>query len=434
MNVELTAQATNDNNHSLDGSSSKRIFDLSEIRADFPILHQEVNGHPLVYLDNAATTQKPQSVIDAISHYYCSYNSNVHRGAHSLSDRATQEFEKAREKVAAFIHSPTSRQVLWTRGTTEGINLVAQTWGRENIAQSDIILVSALEHHSNIVPWQMLAKEKGAQVLPMSVTRDGEIDIVKLDELLSDEVFAKRVKLIAVGHVSNALGTVNPIVEIVERAKNIGAKSLIDGAQSVAHFPVDVTALGCDFFTFSGHKLFGPTGIGVLWGREDLLNAMPPYHGGGEMIEQVSFSGTTYNSLPYKFEAGTPDIAGAIGLGAAIDYIEQFDRQSLIAHEHQLIEYTWQQADVIASLKRVGKAKSNAGVFSFLVHGTHPSDLGMLLDQQGVAIRTGHHCAQPLMDEFELPGTARASFAFYNSREDIDKFFSALRKVINMLV
>ena len=430
----MNSIATQDNKTRAENDAGVKAFDIKCVRQDFPILHQQVNGHPLVYLDNAATTQKPQSVIDAITEYYTLYNSNVHRGAHALSDRATLKFEGARKTVADFIGSKKSEQVLWTRGTTESINLVVQTWGRANIHTNDVILVSEMEHHSNIVPWQMLAQEKGARVVPMKVTPKGEIDLVELDKQLSNVEFAAPVKMISIGHVSNALGSVNPIVELVERAQKIDAKIMVDGAQSVGHFPVNVDELGCDFYAFSGHKVYGPTGIGVLWGKEDLLNAMPPFHGGGEMIEQVSFTGTTYNTLPYKFEAGTPDIAGAIGLAAAIDYIKQFDREALMAHEHALLEYTWEQADSIAALQRVGTAKNNAGVFSFLVKGTHPSDIGLLLDQQGVAIRTGHHCAQPLMKAFDMPGTARASFAFYNSKEDIDLFFVALRKVLSMLI
>lgn len=409
-------------------------FSPYAVRADFPILAQQVNGHPLVYLDNSATTQKPNCVIDAISDYYRGYNSNVHRGAHFLSDKATHEFEGARVAVANFLNSPKPSQVIWTRGTTEGVNLVASTWGRHNITSGDIILVSGLEHHSNIVPWQMLAIEKSARVVPMAITSSGEIDIEALDKQLADTDFASSVKLIAFGHVSNALGTVNPTDELVRRARNIEAKVLIDGAQSVAHFPVDVQALDCDFFVFSGHKLFGPTGIGVLWGKEDILTAMPPFHGGGEMIERVSFSGTTYNELPYKFEAGTPDIAGAIGLGAAVNYLCQFDREAIAKHEQQLLSYAIEKSQSIPSLIRVGTAKHGAGAFSFLIEGTHPSDIGMLLDQQGIAVRTGHHCAQPLMEALNIPGTVRASFSMYNTTEDVDALFDGLEKVLTFLL
>tara|TARA_B100000745_G_scaffold159611_1_gene104440 strand:+ start:1195 stop:2427 length:1233 start_codon:yes stop_codon:yes gene_type:complete len=404
-------------------------FDADSIRKDFPILAQEVNGHPLVYLDNAATTQKPNAVIDAISDYYRGYNSNVHRGAHSLSDRATLAFEQGREAVAGFLNSPSTKQVIWTRGTTEGINLVASSWGRANLQAGDRILVSALEHHSNIVPWQLIAAEKDATVEPIPVTDLGDIQLDALESMLDE-----RVKMVSVAHVSNALGTVNPIEKIIGLAKAAGSLVMIDGAQAVAHWNVDVQALGCDFYAFSGHKVFGPTGIGALWGREDLLNSMPPYHGGGEMIEQVSFDGTTFNGLPFKFEAGTPDIAGVIGLRAAIEYLARLDRQAAAKHEDQLLHYMWNKADSVGGLKRVGQAEKVAGVFSFLLEGAHPADVGMLLDQQGVAVRTGHHCAQPIMAQYKIPGTVRASLALYNTKEDIDRLFSALEKVKGFLV
>lgn len=406
-----------------------REFDIEAVRKDFPILDQEVNGHPLVYLDNAATTQKPRAVIDAISDYYCTYNSNVHRGAHSLSDRATQVFEEARQTVAKFIGSPSAKTIVWTRGTTEGINTVASTWGMANIKVGDTILVPELEHHSDIVPWQMVAKAKGAQVLPIPVLENGEIDLDAYESLLDNKV-----KLVAVNHVSNALGTINPVKKITELAHRAGAKVLVDGAQSVAHFPIDVTDVGCDFFVFSAHKLYGPTGIGVLWGKEELLNDMPPYQFGGEMIERVSFDGTTFNQLPYKFEAGTPNIAGAIGLAAAIDYVESFDRSVVAKHEASILEYAFECADQVSGLKRIGRAKDITGVLSFVIEGSHPSDIGVLLDQQGVAVRTGHHCAQPLMERFKIPGTARASFAMYNTRQDVNRLFEALEKVLQFLV
>lgn len=403
-------------------------FDVNKVRDNFPILHQKINGHPLVYLDNAATTQKPEAVIDAISDYYRSYNSNVHRGAHHLSDRATEAFENARKTVASFIGSPSERQVIWTRGTTEAINLVAASWGDNNIVAGDKILVSKLEHHSNIVPWQMLAQRKGAEVVALPISNTGEIDLERYRALLDS-----RVKLVAFGHVSNALGTVNPVAEMVALAKQAGAITLVDGAQATSHFTVDVQLLGFDFYAFSGHKVFGPTGIGVLWGREPLLETMPPYHGGGEMIESCSFSGTTFNKLPYKFEAGTPDIAGAIGLGAAIKYLQSFDRSALMAHEADLLNYCHEKALGCSGLQRVGEAHNIVSVFSFLLEGAHPSDVGMLLDQQGVAVRTGHHCAQPLMERLNIPGTVRASLAIYNTREEIDRLFSALEKVKQFL-
>lgn len=410
-------------------ASQFRSFDALAVRKDFPILSREVNGHSLVYLDNAATTQKPMAMIDAISDYYLRCNANVHRGAHALSDEATRVFEEARDTVASFINSPTSRQIIWTRGTTEAINLVAATWGRQNLKRGDRVLVSALEHHSNIVPWQMVAAETGAEVVPVDVNDQGEVDLRVLKNLLDD-----RVKLVSCAHISNALGTINPIKDIVRLAKTVDAIVLIDGAQGVAHYPVDVQDIGCDFYAFSGHKVFGPTGIGVLWGREELLDGMPPYQGGGEMIETVSFAGTTWNALPYKFEAGTPDIAGAIGLGASIRYLESLDREAIAAHEADLLAYTWLRGAEFAGLRRVGEASQIAGVFSFLLEGSHPSDVGMLLDQQGVAVRTGHHCAQPLMARYNIPGTVRASFAMYNTREDVDRLFNGLEKVREFLL
>ncbi len=404
-------------------NSPKPIFDAARIREDFPILKQEVNGHPLVYLDNAATTQKPNAVIDAISHYYRHDNSNVHRGAHALSDRATRSFESAREKVSQFLNSPSPSQILWVRGVTEGINLVANSWGRSNLGPGDRVLLPYLEHHSDIVPWQMICAATGATVEPIPVLENGEIDLEAFDAMLDSTV-----KMVALNHVSNAIGTVNPVELVIEKAHAVGAKVLIDGAQAVAHWPVDVQALDCDFYTFSGHKLFGPTGIGVLWGRESLLDAMPPFLGGGEMIETVSFAGTTFNTLPFKFEAGTPNIAGAIGLAAAIDYLNGIDRVAAAAHETMLLDYTLEQAADITGLRRVGEPRQAAGIFSFLLDGCHPSDLGMLLDQQGIAVRTGHHCAQPLMERYGVPGTARASYTLYNTRDDVDALFAGIRK------
>lgn len=398
-------------------------FDARAIRADFPILQQEVNGHPLVYLDNAATTQKPEAVIAAITHYYRCDNANVHRGAHALSDRATLAFEQAREEVAAFLNSPHSRQVIWVRGVTEGVNLVAHSWGRSNLGKGDRVLLPYLEHHSDIVPWQMVCAATGATVEPVPVLDSGDIDLDALDGMLDE-----RVKLVALNHVSNAIGTINPVRDIIRRAHEVGAKVLVDGAQAVAHWPVDVQALDCDFYTFSGHKLFGPTGIGVLWGREELLEAMPPFLGGGEMIEQVSFEGTTFNSLPFKFEAGTPNIAGVVGLGAAIRYVSGLDRPGAAAHEASLLEYTLELAADVRGLTRVGAPRESVGIFSFLLEGCHPSDLGMLLDQQGIAVRTGHHCAQPLMARYGLPGTARASYTIYNTHDDVDALFEGIRK------
>jgi len=403
-------------------------FDAERVRADFPILNQEVNGHPLVYLDNAATTQKPRAVIQALVDYYEQDNSNVHRGAHALADRATQKFEAARAKVAAFINAPEARQVIWTRGTTESINLVASSWGRANLQAGDRVLVSAMEHHSNIVPWQLIAAEKGASVEPIPVDADGTLDMAALESMLDE-----RVRLVACGHVSNALGTVNPVADIVRLAHAAGALVLIDGAQAVSHWPVDVQALDCDFYVFSAHKLFGPTGLGVLYGKRALLEAMPPYQGGGEMIETVSFAGTTFNQLPYKFEAGTPDIAGVIAFGAAIDYLNQLDRVGAAAHEQALLTYAEERARATPGIRLVGTSAHKTSVMSFLLEGAHPNDVGMLLDQQGVAVRTGNHCAQPIMEQFGIPGTVRASLAFYNTRADVDRLFEALEKVRQFL-
>jgi cysteine desulfurase/selenocysteine lyase len=403
-------------------------FDAERVRRDFPILHQQVNGHPLVYLDNAATTQKPESVIQAMVDYYRRDNANVHRGAHALSDRATGAFEGARRKVANFLNAPDARQILWTRGTSEAINLVAASWGRSQMQPGDRILVSAMEHHSNIVPWQMVAAERGATVEAIPVDTTGTLDLQALQGMLD-----ARVRMVAVGHVSNALGTINPVAEIARMAHAAGALVFVDGAQAIAHWPVDVQALDCDFYSFSAHKLFGPTGIGVLYGRRTVLEAMPPYQGGGEMIESVSFAGTTYNQLPYKFEAGTPDIAGAVGLGAAIDYVNSLDREGAARHEEALLVYAQKKAQAVSGLTLVGTAHHKTGVMSFNLDGVHPADLGTLLDQQGVAVRTGNHCAQPIMDQYRIPGTVRASFSFYNTFDDVDRLFAALEKARQFL-
>ncbi len=404
-------------------------FDVEKVRKDFPILHQQVNGQPLVYLDNAATTQKPESVIQAISDYYRFDNSNVHRGAHALADRATTSFEGARKKLAAFINAEDSAQIIWTRGTTEGINLVAASWGRTNLQAGDRILVSAMEHHSNIVPWQMIAAQMGATVEAIPVDSTGTIDLSALQQMLDEHV-----KMVAVGHVSNALGTVNPVIEITRLAHAAGALVLIDGAQAVGHWPVDMPSLDCDFYVFSAHKLFGPTGVGALYGKRELLEAMPPYQGGGEMIESVSFAGTTYNQLPYKFEAGTPNIAGVIGFGAAIDYLSALDRAGAARHEHALLEYARGKAQKVSGLRLIGTADHKVSVLSFVLDGIHPADLGTLLDQQGVAVRTGNHCAQPIMDQYGIPGTVRASFSFYNNFDDVDRLFAAIEKAKQFLV
>ncbi|MGJ8689620.1 MAG: aminotransferase class V-fold PLP-dependent enzyme [Gammaproteobacteria bacterium] len=404
-------------------------FDVMKVRDDFPILHQTVNGAPLVYLDNAATTQKPEAVINAISDYYRNDNSNVHRGAHTLADRATAAFEGARKKVAGFINAQDSAQVIWTRGTTEAINLVAASWGRSQLKPGDRVLVSAMEHHSNIVPWQLIAQAMGASVEAIPVDSSGTIDLQAYADMLDE-----RVRMVAIGHVSNALGSVNPVIEITRLAHEAGALVLVDGAQAVGHWPVDMQSLDCDFYVFSAHKLFGPTGVGVLYGKRELLEAMPPYQGGGEMIESVSFAGTTFNQLPYKFEAGTPDIAGVIGLGAAVDYLESLDRAGAARHEQALLAYAQKKALAVSGLRLIGTASHKASVLSFVLEGVHPADLGTLLDQQGIAVRTGNHCAQPIMDQYGIPGTVRASFSFYNTFEEIDRLFAALEKAKQFLL
>ncbi|MEI4943044.1 cysteine desulfurase [Aeromonas caviae] len=394
------------------------------LRGQFPALAQEVNGHPLVYLDNAATTQKPQAVLDAINHYYRADNANVHRAAHALSGRATRAFEDARETVARFINAPRSHEVIWTRGTTEAINLVAQSWGMSELRAGDEIVLSTLEHHANIVPWQLVAQRTGAVIRVIPLDERGDLDIAAYLALLGP-----RTRLVSVAHVSNALGTVNPVKEMVAAAKAVGALSLIDGAQAVAHLVVDVQAIGCDFYAFSGHKLYGPTGIGVLWGHTALLERMPPWQAGGEMIDRVSFSGTTFNTLPFKFEAGTPHIAGAIGLTAAIDFVMEQDRDSLASHEAALTDYLIAGLQQVPGLRLVGEPGQRAGAVSFLLEDIHPQDAATLLDMQGIALRVGHHCAMPLMESLGIGGTLRASLACYNNRDDVDALLAALHKL-----
>lgn len=403
-------------------------LNIDQIRADFPVLHQQVNKAPLIYFDNAATTQKPKAVIEALAAYYEQDNANIHRGIHTLAERATSAYELTRKKLAAFLNAPSTDQIIFTSGTTAGINLVAQTFGRANVGKGDQIIVSNLEHHSNIVPWQMIAEEKGAEIKVIPVSDAGVLDIEAFKALLNPKV-----KLVAVNHVSNAIGTINPVAEIISLAHEVGAKVLIDGAQSVAHLAVDVQGLDMDFFVFSAHKLFGPTGVGVLYGKRDLLESMPPYQGGGEMIKEVSFSGTTYNELPYKFEAGTPNIADVIAFGAALDYVQAIPAESLAAQEEALLAYATQKLQAIPGLRIVGTAPSKIAVISFVIDGVHPQDIGVLLDKFGIAIRTGHHCAQPLMQRYELVGTCRASFAFYNTFEEIDRFVLCLEKTLQML-
>jgi cysteine desulfurase/selenocysteine lyase len=403
-------------------------FDIEQVRKDFPILDQQVNGAPLVYFDNAATTQKPQVVIDALNHYYTKDNANIHRGLHTLAERATTGYELTRTKLKDFLHAPSTDQIIFTSGTTAGINLVAQTYGRANFSKGDVILVSNLEHHSNIVPWQMIAQETGAEVRVIPVDEIGVLDMSAYKSLLTN-----RVKFVAVNHVSNAIGTINPIKQLIDLAHEVGAKVLIDGAQSVAHFDIDVQALNIDFLAFSAHKLFGPTGVGVLYGKRDLLEAMPPYQGGGEMIKEVSFDGTTYNELPYKFEAGTPNIADVYAFGYALDYLKSLPKNAVWEQEKSLLDYATEQLCGIDGLRIIGQAPEKIAVVSFIIEGIHPQDIGVLLDKFGVAIRTGHHCAQPLMARYELVGTCRASFAFYNTKSEIDLFVKALKRTIMML-
>ncbi len=397
-------------------------LDIQTLRLDFPILAHTVNGQPLVYLDNAATTQKPRAVLDALNHYYQSQNANVHRAAHALSGQATQAFEAARAKVAAFINTPDTDQVIWTRGATEAINLVAYSFGMHSLKANDEILLSTMEHHANIVPWQQVAAATGAIIKVIPLNANAELDMEAAASL-----FSPRTKLLAVSHISNALGMINPIKQLITMAKAVGAVTLIDGAQAVGHFPIDVQALDCDFYVFSGHKMFGPTGIGVLYGKRELLEAMPPWQTGGEMIKEVSFEHTSFGELPFKFEAGTPNIAGAIGLGAAVDYLSGLDRAAVVAHEQALMEQLLAGLNAMPDVRIIGRPQ--AGAVSFVIDDVHPQDLATLLDMQGIAVRTGHHCAMPLMQALDLPhGTIRASIAFYNSTDDIAALLAGLDK------
>ncbi|HEY2988688.1 MAG TPA: cysteine desulfurase [Candidatus Binatia bacterium] len=404
-------------------------LDVARIRQDFPILHQRVHGKPLVYLDNAATAQKPQAVLDALNHYYATDNSNVHRGLHHLSERATEAYEGARGKIQRFINAADCREIVFTRGTTEGINLVAQSYGRANVRAGDEIVITAMEHHSNIVPWQMLCEEKSARLRVAPINDDGELLIDEFERLLTEKT-----KLVSVAHVSNALGTVNPVRQLIELAHRREIPVLVDGAQAAPHMEIDVQELDCDFYAFSSHKLFGPTGLGVLYGKMRRLEAMPPYQGGGDMILSVTFEKTTYNALPYKFEAGTPHIAGVVGLGAAIDYVDGLGIAAITAYESELLAYATAGISAIDGVKIIGTAKKKAGVISFIVDGAHAHDVGTIVDQEGIAIRTGHHCAMPIMDRFGVPATARASLAFYNTREEIDALVKAIHKVREVFV
>jgi cysteine desulfurase/selenocysteine lyase len=399
-------------------------LDIKRIREDFPILKQLVNGKPLVYLDNAATSQKPQSVIDTLVRYYETTNSNVHRGVHSLSVRATEDYENARSKVRHLINASDDRELIFVRGTTEGINLVANSYGRRYIGEGDEIIISVMEHHSNIVPWQLLCQERGAKLRVIPINDAGELLLDEYEKLLNP-----RTKLVSVVHISNSLGTINPVDQVIAAAHSRGVPVLVDGAQAIPHVAVDVQKLGCDFYSFSGHKMYGPTGIGVLYGRGELLEAMPPYQGGGDMIKSVTMEETTYNDLPYKFEAGTPNVSGAIGLGAAIDYVTGLGLDRIAAYESELLEYGIKRLASIRGLRFLGTAKEKAGVISFVLEGIHPHDIGTILDAEGIAIRTGHHCTQPVMDRFGISATARASLAFYNTKSDIDALVSGLDRV-----
>jgi cysteine desulfurase / selenocysteine lyase len=406
----------------------KNTVDFSKIREDFPILKTKVNKQSLVYLDNGATSQKPQQVIDTISNYYLTQNSNVHRGVHYLSQLATDEYEKARKKIAQFINASNECEVIFTKGTTDGINLVATSFGKNNITSGDEILITAMEHHSNIVPWQMLCEEKNAILKIVPIHDSGELKMGDFEKLLTPKT-----KLMALTYVSNTLGTINPIEKIIELAHKNGTYVLIDGAQAIQHVAIDVQKLDCDFFTFSGHKVFGPTGIGILYGKENILDTIPPYQGGGDMIKNVTFEKTTYNDLPFKFEAGTPNIEGAIGLGAAIDYINYVGLNNILLQEEELLHYCTQELQSIPKLKIIGTAQNKSAVVSFVIDGCHPFDIGTILDKMGVAVRTGHHCTQPLMDFYKIPGTIRASMAFYNNKEDIDRLKQSIEKAIKMI-
>lgn len=403
-------------------------FDVNEIRKSFPVLEREVNNQLLVYLDNAATSQKPQVVIDALNYYYSNYNANIHRGIHTLAEEATAAFEATRKSVQKFINAPSSEEIIFTRGTTEGINLVAYTWGRKNIHEGDEIIVSTMEHHSNIVPWQILCDEKKAVLKVIPINDDGELLMEEYKKLLSEKT-----KLVSIAHASNALGTINPVKEIIEEAHKAGALVLVDGAQSSVHLDIDVQKMDCDFFAFSGHKVYGPTGVGALYGKKKILEEMPVFMGGGEMIKEVTFEKTTFNELPYKFEAGTPNIADTIALKVALDFITETKKNIIRNHENDLLKYATEQMSAIEGLRIIGTAKNKVSLISFVIKNIHPQDIGVLLDNQGIAVRTGHHCTEPLMKRFGIPGTVRASFAMYNTKEEVDRLVNAIKKAIKML-
>jgi cysteine desulfurase/selenocysteine lyase len=406
----------------------KKPFDITAIREQFPVLSREVKGRSLVYFDNAATSQKPQQVIDALVNYYTTYNANIHRGIHTLAEEATAAFEETRDAVQEFIHASAREEIIFTRGTTESINLVAYTWGRQNIKSGDEIIISTMEHHSNIVPWQILCEEKGAILRVIPINDKGELLMDEYRKLLNS-----RTKLVSIVHASNALGTINPVRQIIEEAHLAGAVVLVDGAQSTVHLDIDVQEMDCDFFAFSAHKLYGPTGTGILYGKKRLLESMPVFLGGGEMIREVTFAKTTYNDLPYKFEAGTPNIADVIAFKTALQFIEDTGKEKIRKHEHELLEYATKQLEEIPGLRIIGSAREKVSVISFIVDNTHPQDIGILLDNRGIAVRTGHHCAEPLMQRFGIRGTIRASFAVYNTKDEVDELAIGLHKAIKML-
>jgi cysteine desulfurase/selenocysteine lyase len=412
----------------IDAAVANGTFDVEKVRRDFPILQQQVHGKPLVYLDNAATTQKPLAVMKAIEDYYRRDNSNIHRGVHTLSERATEHYEVARTAIQHLLNAAHSKEIIFVRGTTEAINLVAQTYGRQNVGSGDDVLITAMEHHSNIVPWQLLCEEKGAKLRVAPINDEGELLLGEFEKLLGPKT-----KIVAVSHLSNALGTINPVREIVRMAHARNIPVLVDGAQAAPRMPVDVQELDCDFYAISGHKMYGPTGIGALYGKTSLLEAMPPYQGGGDMIASVTFEKTVYNRLPYKFEAGTPNIADTIGLGAAVEYLERLGLEDIERHEHDVLSYATEQVSAIPGVTIVGTAKEKAGVLSFTIEGIHPHDIGTILDNEGIAVRTGHHCAQPVMQRFGIPATARASFGLYNTREEVDALAAGIHKVIEVL-
>ena len=424
MSTRAVAVTKEAESQAAEGRGFSPVFDIQKVRADFPILTEIVHGKPLVYLDSANTSQKPVSVLKAMDDYYRHDNGNIHRATHLLSERATKAYEGARKKVARFINAPDEKSIVLTTGTTDGINLVAQTYGRMVLRPGDEVILSWLEHHSNIVPWQIVCEQTGAQLKVVPISDRGEIDLDAYHSMLS-----RRTKIVAMGHISNALGTINPVRAIVEAAHAHGAVVLIDGAQAVPHVVVDVTALDCDFYVFSSHKMFGPTGSGVLYGRKSLLEAMPPYRGGGDMIASVTFEKTTYNVVPYKFEAGTPNIVGVVGLGAAVDYLSAIDRAGAIAHEDDVLAYGTERLRQVAGVRLIGEAREKTGVLSFVIEGVHPHDVGTVLDREGIAVRTGQHCAQPVMDRFGIAATIRASLAIYNTREDVDALVDSLQRV-----